>query len=438
MRILNAHQQTRLQQVLTKPTERFFIELWHELTHPLSLDSYRTRCLNLRTIVKELAHELRCGLINDAEIASLLTEVQEFLSEDALMATRYPENLRLFGGLLTEHQKLFNAPTWDKNKDRTARSDAIAKLQIFAEDLVAELNGDPGYRANLCRAIPDQVAAGNKDCVASLTGALLSDLTQQGWTLNALHEWHKKFLSPESHAFDDNLKFLLREVQRPPQSFQVVLRILGSSRLALPSIEQSIGSPLSKKAPAAFCEKATTDRQRRFLREDKLVTFVEEEVEAVDATGAAIAARSTIEHVLDLVRFDYERSPLRAAPETPGVATPTLVPHPLLHRPWQSRPVPARAVRCEPGVLPEAASRTWSSRRPAGRSDRPIRLLRTASAKKRRPWTGATVVTEWTDVTQRPPPPLRLGIGRCLAALRGRRAALRPGRGAPAAAPARP
>ena len=46
------------------PHQMLFLDCWHGLTHHHSLDSFRVKCLNSRTIVKELSDELEIGRIH--------------------------------------------------------------------------------------------------------------------------------------------------------------------------------------------------------------------------------------------------------------------------------------------------------------------------------------------------------------------------------------
>lgn len=301
------------------PGESFFVALWYELTHPLSLDSYRVRCMNIRTVMIELAQEIRAGRISDLEISCLLAEAKEFLSEDGLVAKEYPENFRYLGGFLDEQRDTFKNFANSSSKDREQRSlQERATLLHVAEDFGTELNFKPCYRARLCAALPIAIQNNEQGQIAKLLGALLSDLLHEGWTLDGLHQWHKTFLRKGGVSFSKSLTFLLEGLQREPQFFRVLLRVHGSTKLASPAIQESVGISLSKKAPTIFTqtEQALTKRQRDFLREQELVTFVEEsDVQAVDVAGAALAARGMFEPVLDLVRFDYERSRLRIGSE---------------------------------------------------------------------------------------------------------------------------
>jgi hypothetical protein len=69
--------------------ERLFVELWHQMVNMRSLDSHRAKCLNGRTIIRELAEELKQGRMDDLELANLCEECKEWLGLDPVLPTKY-------------------------------------------------------------------------------------------------------------------------------------------------------------------------------------------------------------------------------------------------------------------------------------------------------------------------------------------------------------
>lgn len=312
MRILKATEEQRLRQVASSVHERFFVELWYELTHPHSLDSYRARCLNTRTQLMELVHELRIRRANDLELARLFQEALEFLDEDGVICEHYPINQALCQALLKEQAEQFATQPWtnpgpgSKEKKPAERDRLLDKLLVQVEDFSHELAG--GYLDHLCTAIPKAIEAGDRDLIVKLTGALVSDLVHAGWTLSGLHSWYHKFLGSGSRPFAEDLSFMLRELRRPAQAYLIVLHIVGSSKIV--DVKHYRGFDITKAAPTVQAT-ILSPQQRQFLKESPSWTFAAGEVSAQDPTSATIKARSIIEQVLDLVRFDYERSALR-------------------------------------------------------------------------------------------------------------------------------
>ena len=72
--------------------EKFFLELWHSMTHERSLDSHRVRCLNTRIVLRELDSEIRNGRLSNEEFGELCQEALEILCNDPVMAQSFTQH----------------------------------------------------------------------------------------------------------------------------------------------------------------------------------------------------------------------------------------------------------------------------------------------------------------------------------------------------------
>lgn len=277
--------------------ERLFVELWHSMTHMLSLDSYRVKCMNARTIVRELSEELRIGLISDGELKALCMEAEEILASDAIIKASLTAGNRAITPFLAS-PPVAKDP---KDKINRATSDTWRQFMLTAEDFSVALEQD--YFHRLVTALPLAIKPNNEEEIPSLLGSLLSDLVDQGWTIEALHRWHTKFLPDEegkTYPFVKNLGFTLHQLSRGKQEFRVSLRLTGSDKLL------SVGSFHGLNLASTTTLVAKTDAEKRFAEPNSLVTFATTTVQAVDAVSAAIETRAIAEQLLDLMRFDYE------------------------------------------------------------------------------------------------------------------------------------
>ncbi|MEI8020971.1 MAG: hypothetical protein WCH39_22390 [Schlesneria sp.] len=143
------------------------------------------------------------------------------------------------------------------------------------------------------------------DAIPVLTDSLVSDLIAQGWPLESLHVWHRHFLKQRSYSVQENLDFMLKQFRRPTQEFAVTLRINGATRLQ--AVDDFGGFDCS---PASGIT-SKTDAERKFAESGHYVVFARGTFSGVDFTSAAIAARSQFESLLDLLRFEYERTSLK-------------------------------------------------------------------------------------------------------------------------------
>lgn len=77
--------------------QRLFVEALYQMVHLESMDSHRAKCLNLRTIVCELRHELQTGRLEEDELKAFCKECLEFLQSDPLGEPVFPHH---YAGLL--------------------------------------------------------------------------------------------------------------------------------------------------------------------------------------------------------------------------------------------------------------------------------------------------------------------------------------------------
>jgi len=222
MRIINAD---LLKAAGLNACQSFFVELWYGMTHLHSLDSYRVKCLNSHTILRELNEELRIGLGNDEEIDALCAEAIKILQNDTIINTHFATQLRVI-------QPLLSKPPKGEKKTRN-ESKPWQQLRFVTQDFLVALNAE--YFTCLCDAIPSAIKPDNEDQIGQLFSALLSELVGQGWPLETLFRWHWHFLKQKArhtYSFDQNLDFMLRQFKREPQSFRVTLTLSGSKKLS--------------------------------------------------------------------------------------------------------------------------------------------------------------------------------------------------------------
>lgn len=281
--------------------ERFFVELWYGMTHMRSLDSHRVRCLNARTIVRELADELQIGLIDEPELGALCEEAREILRDDPVVQRRFGV------GLAVVEPSLKNPPIQkpDKGKNKPEQQQRERAAFLYAlEDFSASL--DDAYFAALCEELPNAIKPDNAGEIKAVTDALLSDLLDRGWTLESLFRWHTVFLRTEKkdkhYSFRANLGFLLKQLSREKQPFEVTLRLSGSEKL------KAIGGFGDFKLVSEVTVPSPNKLETSFLAPNPYATFATRTIDAVDDRSAAVEARGSLEDLLDLLRFEFEQS----------------------------------------------------------------------------------------------------------------------------------
>jgi len=280
--------------------EKFFLELWHGMTHEASLDSHRVRCLNARTIIRELDHELRIGRARPEEFQDLCAEAEEILARDPLVTKSFVRHLGLLQPLLK------NPPLLDEKKKDAAAEQKHREFRFVVSDFAVALERD--YFKQLLATLPDTIVGGDNEKTEVVVGALLSDLVDQGWPLETLFSWVGLFFQkkqPPYDTFAGNLRFLIQQLGWSRQKYRVILRLSGSSKLA------GFGAFAGFQFRSLPGFTPDGNPQRKFAITSSLTTFAETQVEAVDLTAAAITAREKFEQCLDQLRFNFEPEPLK-------------------------------------------------------------------------------------------------------------------------------
>jgi hypothetical protein len=264
--------------------ERLFVETWYGLTHVRSLDSFRARCLNARTIVKEIHDELEIGRIKDDQLDALLREATFLLERDVVITSE-------FGAPLKCLQIHFDKKEKDRNK-RTLTIDIADAYQVLRK----------GFLTKLCEHLQSAVSAGNADHVEQLTGSLVSDLIDRGWSLETLFGWHGHFLKQAHRGFSNNLSFMLKQLQQKKQPFRIVLRIAGSSKAR--QLDDHGSFAISETAPIT----PQGQKESAYCSTNVNQCFATCTIKSFYHDDAALEARNKLESLLDLLQFEYEQS----------------------------------------------------------------------------------------------------------------------------------
>ena len=279
--------------------ERFVLELWHGMTHEASLDSHRVRCLNARTVIRELDQELRLGRARPDEFQEICEEAQEVLSADPVVKKSFERHL----GLL---QPLLKNPPLPDEKKSAASEQKFREFRFVVSDLSTAL--ERGYFKEVLAVLPDTIVSCDNDVTHAVVGALLSDLVDHGWPLETLFSWVGLFFQdtpPPYDTFAANLRFLIQQLDWGKQEYRVILRLSGSSKLA--NFGEFAGFHF--RALPGFTP--TTSHLRKFALATSQITFAETQVMGVDYVSAAISARERFEACLDQMRFNFEPAPLK-------------------------------------------------------------------------------------------------------------------------------
>lgn len=299
MRLPNA---ARLNELGYSPAEKLFLSVWFSATHIRSLDSHRIRCANARILLKELCEELTRGRLSETEYEYLVAEAKELLEGDAIVKKSFSRELAVLAQYFGDVPK--NKPAKDSKADERER---IASFGFCLRDLSALL--ERYYFPALVEDLPQVIAGGREDEIISETMALLSDAVDRGLALSSLHSWSDYFAPRDGRrppAFSEALAFMLGVLTRDRQEFEVTLRINGSRGVT------GLGQVGSFQFIGRDQLRELGDIGRGFASHGFYKTFVKAKISALDFKTAASCGRETFDDYVDLIRFDYEKVPLRS------------------------------------------------------------------------------------------------------------------------------
>lgn len=279
--------------------QRLLVECLHQMSHLESLDSFRAKCLNLRTSTLELSHELIAGRANDNETKSLCLECAKFCARDPIFKSVYAHKHARIEGLL----KAPPAAPKKGDKDEHAKQRLVENFMHEVSDFSVSLNNS--YFSELCKSLPLAVISNDEGQVFRLIGAILSDLFYQGWSYASVFSWAKRFTSGGTTEFSSNIELMLSVIQRPPQSYKATLQLSGSTKLAAAGDLFGFKFVDNPGAPSGSSKSVAAFFKHRPLR-----IFAQCEMEATDYQSAAFQAYGRLESVLDTIRLEYENGPI--------------------------------------------------------------------------------------------------------------------------------
>jgi len=280
-----------------EPHESLFVGLWHSMTHNKSLDSYRVRCMNSRTIVREISQECRLNLMATAELGQLCMEAKSILEQDPVCGKYFSGSLKTLLPFLIKVPPIDRA---DVKKKQVEDEKGFREFTLVVNDFYVGL--ERSYFGYLCDYLQSAIKPDNDEEIKLVTSYLLSDLVDQGWPLETLFSWPEKYLeAPPTHTFVDNLKFMLKVLNYPSQEYKIILKISQSS--VLPTIGLHGEFAFSSNCSVNASAQASI---ARFAKSSQSVCFAETTRIDFDFKAAVINARNDLDKLIDLLRFGFE------------------------------------------------------------------------------------------------------------------------------------
>ena len=265
----------------------FKLSLLYSLCHTQSLDSHRVRCMNSRTIIREISQEVMLQLGSKEELSGIYKEAGSILREDFIIGHEYSKYLNILLPLLD------NPP---KRKDISR----FNTMHFIINDLHSQLEHE--YFSKLCLSLPIIIGTGNEDEIKSVLSSLLTDLIDRNWPLESLFSWHRTFIQqPPKYSFNDNLILMLQILESSSQEYEVCFKLSRCSQLHL--LGKQGDFTFSNLPPAIINQSPESQKFSKIYPSDCFVTTI---LLSYDHRSAAINALNKLEQLIDLVRLGFE------------------------------------------------------------------------------------------------------------------------------------
>ncbi len=301
--------------------DKLFLEAWFNLTHTRSLDSFRVRCHNGRTILEELKREAGHSFAGPADIAVIATEAKEICSKDTvllqLLGPAWPLLSDILGKLMKpkgekapEAAQVNAASSDPKPTDETGPDKTRAQLDYVLTDVLPPLPAR--YLQKILSTLEAAITASDDEAILRLTDCLATELAARGWAVASLHSWvETTFLGASwvSLPFVERFRYFAERMQRSPEEYEVVFSLSGSSELD--SLGDFCSVQFSRTPPTVQSEDAIAARGvEKFLRANPQRTFAKTVVLAVDQFSAIHEAEEKLAKCQDRMRFNFISLPV--------------------------------------------------------------------------------------------------------------------------------
>jgi hypothetical protein len=325
----------QLQRYVTLTRDQaYFCECWFNLVHAHSLDSYRVRVLNARNCATEL-ERMYFGPGNTEDRTAVRRETYALLKSDLVL------DLPPFVDVTTALTALLA----DQGPLEKSKEDGQPKVMLgyFLSEFgrVIDAQYVPSALARL-EAVLIKNSESTKpeplrfEIIEKITNCLLSVLLDRGISLESLFQLYSQVLIPRLHK--DTYKFerkwwlLERILTEGPTSFQIVFAIDNVSNPG--DFPPEIGGIKFSQVPVL---KAVGPHPsvKKYLAEAPKRIFASLQVESSDPRAAGARAADKLNDIINLVRFEYERSRITVSDEFAFVdsgehSAPRVFPVPML------------------------------------------------------------------------------------------------------------
>lgn len=286
--------------------EKFFLERGAELLHPETIDSYRVRLHNPKTILIELIHvinSLNSGKIKNKKYAIfLIKELEDFISNDV-------GELEFYSITSEFLKKIIKNITKENKENFITQIGYLAKLLLKDNEQYALKLFDKII--NLINKINEATATEPPikeiEKLDRLTSYLFSELISIGYSKVYLQNYFRMIFSNNftANSFTYRLNIIKQLAIKSKEVFTIIIAVKVSE-----TIKRNLTFPidgfelLTNSERQKIISKAKDSKVKNFFTRDNRMTMIlKNEIETLDYYSAGVMIRNNISAILDRINI---------------------------------------------------------------------------------------------------------------------------------------
>lgn len=274
--------------MVTRDSERFFVSLWLEQLHQLTVDTYRFRAMNSHSILSELLLAImstQLGVWSEVNIPLISQEAEDILITDKIIGNMTSFQLGVLGVI----------------KDLKKKS-KYKESELILSNALKYLSRH--YLAKLKIGIHNAMTVDNLNDVEWHTKTLITELIFLKFDRQYLYVTGSSifFYSKSDKTFHEKLEHMFRTITPRSVNYRVSLKVSAHESEFLPdnlldfSCSKTLDSEIACHPQAEKFAIISSDNDR----------FLSTSVPAVDSYSAAIIAAAKLGYYIDTFHYGFQ------------------------------------------------------------------------------------------------------------------------------------
>lgn len=278
---------------ITNDIEKYFISIWAELFNYDTIDTYRVRNKNAKSILLEFIDiiDTKFNEISSNENIKFITEEAcRIVEKDIVLNKCYYKELEFLKKDLKKNVN-FDFPSL---KERLAKIKYF--LNLFAKD----------YCENLVKELSEEIKTGDQEKIYKITSILATELLNKGYSYMYLYELKNKFILNEEADFLKSLNKILRDDLNKKYTlyikftFKSEIKDLVTNDIILNSV---------------FKKKNNDENEASFIAQSGNFIAEINNIESLDHYNAVKKGINKFGFLLDLIKFEFRKDLVYISPK---------------------------------------------------------------------------------------------------------------------------